>query len=283
MMVKKSAKPEKPARGSHKAKKKSVRYDRQQGKKGAKLSAADSKPAERSPNKLGTTPKAPPENHDTKSVDIAEFFALIAAGMVNAQRSLDDQSREYLKTMAAQPHALPSIFRIPKVSAEMKFATDTRKDEGFNLLFYKDQNSAEQLHQQTVQFDIVSAPPPPDLIAPSALASIVRLKSDRQAILKAVGALPAAVLNDFDRVIILEVIDTLQKAAPVAVTRQYSVWYADAAGNLGQWWLQIVTSTAAAVLAAVLPFGPVGAPLRSLQSFISSAGDHQKDFLAKLP
>jgi hypothetical protein len=223
-----------------------------------------------------TATPSPPE-----AVDIVDFFNKVSAGVVNAQRNLDEQSADYLKTVAAQPHALPSIFRIPKVTAEMKFALQTSKKTGIDLLFYKDLTQAQELNQQTLQFDIVAAPPPPNLMAPPALVSIVRLKSDRQMIQKAVG-LPASV-SDFDRVIILEIIDRLQNGMSGTATRQYVLLFADGDGRLGLWWLQIVMTRGASKFGAILPFTVPDPSLASLQTFVSAAGDSQKDFLSKLP
>ncbi len=200
---------------------------------------------------------------------------------MQAQRNLDDQSADYLKTVAAQPHALPSIFRIPKVSAELRFALDTKQNKGFNLIFFNDQQSAEQLNQQTIQFDIVAAPPPPNFVPPPALANIVRLKSDRQVIQAKIN-LPAGV-DDFDRVIILEIIDTLQQISDASASRQYFLLFADKAGKLGIWWLQIVLKTGATIFSSVLSFGTPDQSLASLRAFIARAGDLQKDFLSKLP
>ena len=213
-------------------------------------------------------------------VEITKFFTRVAQGLVTAQQNLDDQSKEYLMQVAAQPHALPAIFRIPKVSAEMKFAVDTTATTGVNLIFYKDQNQAHTLNQQTVTFDIVSAPPPPGFVMPPAAVTFVRLKSDRAQILTAIGAsLSAAILADFDRVLILQIVDTTQPAPP---NRQYLLGYANSANSLGIWWLQVTTGTPAQAV-PVLPFGSATAALASLRVFFSTLGDHQKAFLATLP
>lgn len=215
------------------------------------------------------------------SIPVGSFFSMLSAGLIDAQRNLDNQSAAYLDGAASQPHVLPSIFRIPKVSAEMKFAYDASQTTGFNLLFYQDQQRAEEQHQQTIQFDIVAAPPPPNLVAAPAIVGIVRVKSDRQAIQKA-AVLPTTV-TDFDRVIILELIDTLQSAATATGARQFVLFYADATGALGAWALQIVTSNGtSSPTGTILSFGPAAPSLATLQSFLSSAGDRQKAFLASL-
>lgn len=220
-------------------------------------------------------------------LDMTEFFAKVSAGVVDAQRNLDDQSLDYLKTVAAQPHALPSIFRIPKVSAEMKFAINTKDSKTVGFLFYKGQTEAEQQHQQTVQFDIVSTPPPPGFIPVPAVAGIVRLKSDRKDILDRIarGPLPGdpngALRNDFDRVIILEIVNTFHTLLSATATKQYLLSMADASGNLGLWWLQIDNATQ--VLSSILSFAAPDASLASLRQFIAALGDAQKTFLASLP
>lgn len=280
---KREPKPQDPVYRLHKATMDLVRFHEQRSKKAGVLKPADSERALLLKNEFLDAAKAVKraDEPDQFSVDVADFFARVSAGLVQAQRNLDDQSANYLKAVAALPHALPSIFRIPKVSAEMKFALDTSQDKGLNILFFKDQTKAEELHQQTVQFDIVSAPPPPNFVPPPAVSNVVRLKSDRQTI-QTNSNLPPGV-NDFDRVIILEIIDTLEKTSNHTASRRYLLLFADTAGNLGIWWLQVLIKTEAATFATVLHFGIPDASLASLVTFISGAGDVQKDFLSKLP
>ena len=213
--------------------------------------------------------------------DLPLFFSQVSSGLVNAQRNLDDQSADYLKTIANRPHALPTTFRIPKVSAEFKFALDTTKGSGVNLIFFQAQKTAEEQHQQTVNFDIVAVPPPTGLVAPPAQASIVRLKSDRADILKAATSLPDPVVTDFDRVIILEIIDSLNNASPDTASRQYFLLYVDSGGansKFNAWWLQIMTKSGVATFAAIL----TGAALDpTLRTFTAAAGDRQKQFLSQ--
>jgi hypothetical protein len=282
---KRTKKPQTPADRLHKTAFDLVRFHEQRSKKAGALPPAESRQALLLKTDFLDAAKAfkatKDKDGDPPSLDIGDFFGKVSAGVVQAQRNLDDQSADYLKTIAAQPNALPSIFRIPKVSAELKFALDTTNDKGLNLIFFKDQQRAEQLNQQTIQFDIVSAPPPPNFTPPPALANIVRLKSDRQTI-QSNSKLPPSV-NDFDRVIILEIIDTLQKTSDDSAARRYLLLFADKGGNLGIWWLQVLLKTGAATFSTVLSFGVPDPSLASLQAFISGAGDLQKDFLSKLP
>jgi hypothetical protein len=96
-----------------------------------------------------------------------EFFLAVGSGLVDAQKQLDVRSREYLGSVASSQFLLPSVFRIPKLSAEMKFSLQNDGKEKFNVIFYGKESSSQSLNQQSVQFDVVSAPPPtPGLVAP---------------------------------------------------------------------------------------------------------------------
>src|SRR5262245_25768312 len=59
--------------------------------------------------------------------DFDGFFAEIADGFVNAQSKLDLASAQYLKQISVQPHVLPSVFRIPKLNADLKFALEKKE------------------------------------------------------------------------------------------------------------------------------------------------------------
>jgi hypothetical protein len=104
---------------------------------------------------------------------IADFFEAIGNGLVEAQKRLDRSSASYVKGAlgaAAGPGgssgslALPTLFRIPKVSAELKFALEKSGSSGFNVVFYSQRSDVRELHQQTVNIELVSVPLPPDYL-----------------------------------------------------------------------------------------------------------------------
>jgi hypothetical protein len=110
-------------------------------------------------NRMKTRGVKPPPTKE-EVVLFSDFFSYVGRSLVEAQKTLDGHSETYLERIRERPHILPSIFRIPKLTAEIKFAFKEVKDEKVNLIFYSTKEEAEKQHQQSVQFDIVSVPPP---------------------------------------------------------------------------------------------------------------------------
>jgi len=92
-----------------------------------------------------------------KGTEFGDFFTNVGDSLVSAQRVLDRQTRQYLKEDPVQP----SAFRIPKLSAEFKFAMESSSDSGFNLLFVGSSESERRRQQHQINFELVAAPPPP--------------------------------------------------------------------------------------------------------------------------
>lgn len=93
---------------------------------------------------------------------LENFFQMVGEGVVAAQQELDEQSQQYLNTRP--DFSQPSVFRIPKVGAEIQFAMETTQTKGFNVFVYGSQDTRQQSQQHKVSFDIIAAPPPPDII-----------------------------------------------------------------------------------------------------------------------
>jgi len=102
---------------------------------------------------------------DNERLKFSDFLSSIGKSMLDTQRQLDSESLAYLRENSDQQHVLPSIFRLPKLSAEMKFALEKQSGKEVNLVFFKNQNMAKELHQQSIKFELVSAPPPADAVA----------------------------------------------------------------------------------------------------------------------
>lgn len=105
-------------------------------------------------------PAAPPEP-DSK-IELQNFLRQMSVAMVDAQSMLDAKSAEYLAATAGKPHILPSIFRVPKLNAQMKFAMEVAGGKTINLLFYKRDDKATSRNEQSIDFDVVSVPAPPE-------------------------------------------------------------------------------------------------------------------------
>ena len=138
---------------------------------------------------------------------ISDFFEDIGAGVVAAQEHLDNQTRAYLENRSDL--SVPSLFRIPKASAEIHFSIEEQTSKGFNVMVFKSSDSRQQQQQHKVSFDIVAVPPPPELLqqlgTPKAREVFVLGPRERQEIRDRAGSPAAELLTDavFPRVLIL--------------------------------------------------------------------------------
>ncbi|MGF1456746.1 MAG: hypothetical protein ACFB6R_15370 [Alphaproteobacteria bacterium] len=94
-----------------------------------------------------------------------DFFHAVGRSVIRAQEHLDRRSMAY--SAAKTPQDLGALFRIPKVTAEMRFGLKRTEGQTLDVLFYKeDQEDVSTLFNR-VTFDVVAVPPPPDLLAPA--------------------------------------------------------------------------------------------------------------------
>jgi hypothetical protein len=101
----------------------------------------------------------------------AAFLGSVGESIVNAQRRLDDESERYVtEQLNREGRGVPAMFRIPKLSAEIKFALTKEGEKGLNLLLFSDKQKSSEQHQQSMSFDIVAMPPPPEVIRDVRLA-----------------------------------------------------------------------------------------------------------------
>ena len=56
------------------------------------------------------------------------------------------------------------MFRIPRVTAELKCSLETDHEKKFNVILYSDRTDVRDFHQQTVQLEVVAVPVPPDYL-----------------------------------------------------------------------------------------------------------------------
>ena len=213
---------------------------------------------------------------DQERLGFSQFLSNIGTAMLDTQRELDAQSLTYLQENSQNRHVLPSIFRLPKLSAEMKFALEKQDERTVNLVFFKNQTMAKEMHQQSIKFDLVSAPPPPDAMAaiqtPVPEVSLVLRAAERKQVLdagfaaKGDNTLPADA--DPDRVVILGVEPQLG----------YIVMYAAKAGknNVGVWLFRKET------FRGIYKFDQENDDAeRFLRKFVSDLAAEQQSVLAK--
>lgn len=123
----------------------------------------------------GPSPQGSPQRSAADSTDLkasfSSFIQSVGKSLSSAQASLDSQARESIRaSVAADAPLLPTLYRIPKLSAEVKFAFGEKTAQGLNLIFFSKKEQASEEHQQSIAFDIVATPPPPELLE--------RLKND---------------------------------------------------------------------------------------------------------
>lgn len=94
-----------------------------------------------------------------------DFISSVGRSVADAQSELDRQARHHVATSKSLGGPLlPTLYRIPKLSAEVKFAFEKETGKGLNLLFFSKKENSSEEHQQSISFDIVAVPPPPELV-----------------------------------------------------------------------------------------------------------------------
>jgi hypothetical protein len=96
-----------------------------------------------------------------KGIEFGDFFSKVGDSLVSAQRGLDRQTREYLR----EDPVHPSAFRIPKLTAEFKFAMESKSKDQFNVLFFGSSDEERKRQQHRINFEVVAAPPPAAYLA----------------------------------------------------------------------------------------------------------------------
>jgi len=93
--------------------------------------------------------------------NIQEFFQAIGEGVRAAQQNLDDQSAAYIRNRPA--FAPETVFRVPKVSANLRLGLTKVGTRGFNFIVINKAEETQEVEQE-ISFEVVAAPPPPDAL-----------------------------------------------------------------------------------------------------------------------
>lgn len=105
---------------------------------------------------------------DSATSELGDFFTNVGQSIVAAQSQLDLASKEYnLQLQDSDDHELvpPTTFRLPKASASFKFAMSSASSRGFNVFLASARDVQKRAAEQEVSFDIVAAPPSPEVMA----------------------------------------------------------------------------------------------------------------------
>jgi hypothetical protein len=118
-------------------------------------------PAAGVPFAAGTGGPPPPSKIDP---GFSDFLSEVGKSMVEAQNQLDEETRKYLGGTAAQ--AMPTMFRIPRLNASLKFELQQKDDKTLNFIVFRDASQTSESRQHALEFEIVAAPPPPGFLPP---------------------------------------------------------------------------------------------------------------------
>lgn len=120
-----------------------------------------------------------------------DFLEGMVHSMVRVRGKLDEENRRTLERVRADPNHDPSLLRMPRMTAELRFALEKVSKEGWDVLVYSSGSEARELNQQTLTAEIVSVPPTPEMIAATRHRAPVSLVLDpdlRSALLAVVRA-----------------------------------------------------------------------------------------------
>lgn len=112
----------------------------------------------------GSTAGLPVTAAGASETEFDEFLTSLAQSVVATQKKLDKESAAYLNEIQGQDHIQPTVFRMPKLEAQMKFGLDVKSGSKLNLLFWGRNSETVQQNQQGINFEIVSVPAPPGAI-----------------------------------------------------------------------------------------------------------------------
>ena len=182
----------------------------------------------------GTSVNVEGEENGVES-ELSSFLVNIGEAVVDAQRELDKESERYLSETAGKDHLVSSVFKIPKVSANIKFAVNNKRGKKFGILVSRRKTESETSLNQGLDFEVMAVPPPPEVLAEIIKNGMPRFsfelsRSGRERIFNVIENLIgnkknhklALLVNEEnrDRVVILNVIPPEERAS-------YLIFYAE--------------------------------------------------------
>ena len=97
-----------------------------------------------------------------ESTELATFFTNISNSVINAQKQLNEFSKEYISDLEKENSPVPpTYFAIPSLKAEMKLGVSEMTSEGVNVILFKSEQQKERFFESAVTFELVSTPPAP--------------------------------------------------------------------------------------------------------------------------
>ncbi|MFO0874582.1 MAG: hypothetical protein U0575_11515 [Phycisphaerales bacterium] len=209
------------------------------------------------------------EDHDSAR-PLRQFFEAVGAGAIAAQRRLDSESQAYLAEAAATGLVPPTMFRIPKVEAELSFAAESTTSSGFNIFVASRQNKDSESYRNSVKFEIVAAPPPMPVAKDHsshfpALAQLVLSPDERATLLARLRSAAEARGYDISSLVRR---DARAERRLLMLRQRELVSFRSAPGLDGDWWDRGLPSILF-VRVAASPRGQPGVDLATNRAFES--------------
>lgn len=228
------------------------------------------------------------------ATSLEDFFSQVGGSLVSAQRQLDQRSQEYIAELAATGAGrdMATLYRIPKVTAELKFALEKVDTQGINLLIHKQGTEASTLNEQSVQFEIAAVPAPAETLdAIQRLAPRVELLLDpshRQKIFEAIEALESPLATAAEKAVLessQELLLSQQRQILIVAAGEGSYFLAFAdqeeEHHLGVWHFELESSTLTSVYRFDLKPKSQEEPL-VLRNWVAALSARQATFLGSL-
>lgn len=246
-------------------------------------------------------------DQEGERVEFGSLMRSIGDSLVEAQRGLDRESKRYLGEVVrgsggqdptGEAAGLATVYRIPKLEADLKFALEKVKGNQVNLLLYRRSEEARELHQQSVKFEIAAVPPTPEtlrlIFGKMPRLELVLAPAERAEIFAALDAtsqtestMPArahvdVLKADAARVILLRESSGSSQEPPDVVVYVIYAQTAEAGElRLGAWLLSL-PATGQPSAQSVRPFRVLGEGLTTLHEKIMAFADSQKAFFDSL-
>jgi hypothetical protein len=166
---------------------------------------------------------------------LEEFFANVSQSLIQAQKELNKNSIEYVKSLSDLDQPIPpAYFAIPNVKAEMKLGFKSLEGKKVNIILFSKTDEKQQYGESTVSFELVSAPPPPGRLAP--IPSFIVLGKQRDEIIQVL----------VDQISRINKLDAYQNTKNEALVIKYDenqeyvvIWSARARASKKDTWFEI--------------------------------------------
>ena len=96
---------------------------------------------------------------ESDAMGLADFFENVSQSLIDAQSTLNDRSLEYARNIS--PGIPPAYYSIPSLKAAMKVGFSHIQGKGVSLILFSKKSQRQEYGESTVEFELVSSPPPP--------------------------------------------------------------------------------------------------------------------------